>query len=413
VDQPPIRADLLAVCFRREGLARRLRWAAAACYIVAPLSYLLPAYALAGVLLTLLAPLVLVASLVVASVSRARPGALTVGAEGLTLERAGRVRRIPLADITDGWLSPLEDQVVLRRRSGNLIQARLARFSEGRAVLEAAGLDAARRTLRMPLGRPSWWLAVLTLVVGYPVVSLLAVVVLFVLPAQGMFSLHNALAIGGTYLLYRGLRALAGPGEIVIGADGIIARSGGRARFVAYDRLASVGVEPDRIRLLLVDGQVVPLRARKLDAAAMEVLDARIEDARAAWRSNDTGAQALAQLDRRGRDPGAWAAALRGVLEPSGDYRRPVLTRDQLTAVLESPAAPAERRLAAAVALQIGDAPEDRARIRVAAGACANPRLRVALAQAADGDVAAALEEAMLAEEAAAAEALAGSGRAR
>ena len=196
-------------------------------------------------------------------------------------------------------------------------------------------------------------------------------------------------------------------------ADGIIARSGGRARFVAYDRLASVDVEPSRVTLHLGDGGAVPLRARKLDPAVIALIHARIDDARATWRAGDVGAQALAQLDRQGRDPGAWAAALRGVLEPSGDYRRPVLTRDQLTSVLESPAAPAERRLAAAIALASGDDAEDRARIRVAAGACANPRLRVALTRAADGDVAAAIEEATIAEEAAAAEALVAAGRAR
>jgi len=361
-------------------------------------------------LLTVLAPVLLVVSFGAGAAWRSRPGALTVDAEGLTLERAGRARRILLADITDGWLSPFENEVVLRQKSGDLVQARLANLDDGRAILAAAGLDAARRTLRMSLGRATW-LAVLTWVFGYPVVSVLAMVVTVFSSVPALASLHTALAVGGTYLLYRGLRALFGPGEIVIGADGVIARSGGRVRFVGYDRLVSVDVEPSRVILHDADGGVVIARARKLDAALMDVIHARVEDARAAFRAGDPGAQALAQLDRQGRDPGAWAAALRGVLEPAGDYRRPVLTRDQLTAVLESPAAPAARRLAAAVALHCGDDAEGRARIRVAAEACANPQLRVALGRAAEGDVAAALEEATLAEEAARAEGMVGRAR--
>ena len=93
----------------------------------------------------------------------------------------------------------------------------------------------------------------------------------------------------------------------------------------------------------------------------------------------------------------------RGMSEPDAwietKYRETPLTRDQLLAVLESAAAPAERRLAAAVSLSVAGDTEIAARIRVAAQACARPRVRVALTGVAEGEIDDAAIAAALAED--------------
>ncbi len=153
--------------------------------------------------------------------------------------------------------------------------------------------------------------------------------------------------------------------------------------------------------LRLTDGSSVEARTRHLSDAERAQLTARIEDARRAWDAGGASPNALAQLDRNGRSAAAWRAAMRELLDAPGSYREQAVTRDALVEVLESPAAPVERRMAAALALAgavDGDGP---ARIRVAAAACADERVRVALSLAADDGLDdAAMEEALAATEA-------------
>jgi hypothetical protein len=397
-----LRIPSLAISLERVRLAKRLRWGAAALYML-PSMLALPLMnldqgggllALALYLIpTLAAPACLLASVVASRLRGARAGAITVDGAGLTLERGPGVSQVPFADIAEGWLSPLAGEVALRLRGGDVLRARLVRPEDGRALLEAAGLDASRRTLRISLGRARM-LDVLAWLLGYPVLSMLVVIPLLLLGMSVAMGLHTALTVGATYLLHRGLRALLGPGELVVGADGLTVHSGGRRRFVAYDRVASVRVDPSRVTVSLTDGSAVHARASQLDAATAALIRDRIAEAQAVRGQDEGGAQALAQLDRQGRGVAAWAAALRRVVEDAGDYRRGALTPEQLGAVLESPAASMERRLGAAVALYARADPEDHARIRIAAEACANPRLRVALIKAADGELEAALAEA-------------------
>jgi hypothetical protein len=67
-------------------------------------------------------------------------------------------------------------------------------------------------------------------------------------------------------------------------------------------------------------------------------------------------------------------------------YRGVHLARPTLEQVLEDPAAPAERRIGAALALRALDATYA-TRVRVAAESCANELLRIALEKVADDDV--------------------------
>jgi hypothetical protein len=196
------------------------------------------------------------------------------------------------------------------------------------------------------------------------------------------------------------VRRLFGPAHLVIGADGVVIRRLFRDRFVPHARIAAVKVAAQRVELRLDDGSTVRAKARHLTPEEQVELSTRLEDARRAWLAGTADQAALARLDRRGRAPAAWRDALRALLGEASGYREGSLSREDLLRVVESPAAPVERRLGAAMALSADGACEDRARIRVAAEACANPRVRIALAQAASGEIdEAALEEALAAEQ--------------
>jgi hypothetical protein len=76
------------------------------------------------------------------------------------------------------------------------------------------------------------------------------------------------------------------------------------------------------------------------------------------------------------------------------DYREVQVDSERLWRLLDDPAAAPASRAGAALALSSIDA-ASRTRLRVAAEACAEPRLRVALSRVADGAPDDALEEAL------------------
>jgi hypothetical protein len=200
------------------------------------------------------------------------------------------------------------------------------------------------------------------------------------------------ISIALTAALFFAVRAFLGPAELVVGADGIIVRQNFSSTFVPFGRIASIDPgPPERGRrvglgaslvLRLTDGSEVRARTRHLMGDPRAELLARIADARRAWEAGGASGSALAQLDRNGRSPAAWRTAMRALLATPEDYRAQAITRDALVEVLESPAAPAERRVAAALAL--ADDEGARPRIRIAAQACADTDLREALEDAAE-----------------------------
>jgi hypothetical protein len=200
-------------------------------------------------------------------------------------------------------------------------------------------------------------------------------------------------------LLFYLVRVAWGPASLIVGADGIVIDRPFRDSFIPFAQLDSVTMTNDRVTALLRDGTRLHARARHLSTVQRGELRVRLDAAQAAFHRGEGEAPALAQLDRGGRAIAAWRAALRELPSRPSSYREATLTREQLLAVLESPAAPAERRLAAAVSLSAAGEAEIAARIRVAAEACARPQVRIALAGVADGDVDDAAIEAAIAED--------------
>jgi hypothetical protein len=387
---PALRIDGVETSVQRKGTAAKIGWASL-------VALLLP-IAILGALKTVLPVPLRVALAIVSTVAPAmallalairlfrwkRPGSIAVAGDRLVLERTGRSLRFPLADLVAGHVSPLKRLVTLGLSGGDIVHVHVPTVEDGQRLLVATGLDASRRTLQMKLGE-TFFLDFLTLLLGPGLFA-------SVTARAGVFAIIPTMAL--TFGLFRAVRALLGPAEVVVGADGIIVRQSFSSRFIPFGRIASVDRGEPRRRYAtpsspvvfhLTDGTAVEARTRHLSAEQRAELTTRIDDAHRAWEAGGAGEAALARLDRNGRSPAAWREAMRELLEAPEGYREQAVTRDALVEVLESPAAPVERRVAAALALSgLGDA-DLRSRIRVAAGACADEPVRVALTLAADG----------------------------
>lgn len=112
-------------------------------------------------------------------------------------------------------------------------------------------------------------------------------------------------------------------------------------------------------------------------------LVARIREAHAAYRASP--ATTATALDRGGRTTAEWMAHARGLREDAATYREAKLPDEQLWSIVEDASASATERAGAALALRSDLNDTGRKRLRVAAEACAEKRLRVALESATSG----------------------------
>lgn len=388
------------VAFVRRGLSRdfaRVAVAAVAlpflALVVLTLLGALPlaeSVATAGLLLGGLAALLLGAVAALLQIELfARPARLY--REGDALIIAGRTRRsVPLREITAGFVIPSqhETRVELVRAGGDVIAARVADIPAAEAILRAARVDVANQRCRMQLADTSSRLFVAaavtfgTMYFSWPFLDFLSSPTRGFLPTPGFGAL-------GTWFFFSalasaiGVRATSLP-EVTIGTDGIAFRRGFRETFVPFEELAEVCPAGLGLLIRYRDG-----REQKIASIAgigpdrFRALSLRIQEAIAA-RAAERAPQ-LELLDRGDRSVGAWRASLTELARRGNTYRAVGLSPDDLEAVLASPDATPERRLAAAVALRAAEHPAARERIRVAAGQCASEKLRVALEQVGDG----------------------------
>lgn len=177
-----------------------------------------------------------------------------------------------------------------------------------------------------------------------------------------------------------------------VGADGVVLRRKMRREFLGYDRIASVEVTTNadgaqHAVLALVDGSKVEVRVDTLPDVPREALLRRLDEELDAYRDASGDETALASLDRGGRTVAAWRDALGKLLSKGDQYRAAPLREGDVIETLANVAAAPARRLGAALALAHTGDPEAPARIRVAAAACADARLRVALEGIAEGEI--------------------------
>jgi hypothetical protein len=190
---------------------------------------------------------------------------------------------------------------------------------------------------------------------------------------------------------------------VEVGADGVVVRDRLLARFIRYSDVARVkmlGVEEMKmglhVALELRDGKEVSFRVDTLAPEERARLLARLSEEQDAYALAAREEEALAALERKGRSVADWQAAAARLLGPKGDYRSACVAAEDVARTLENPSAERDRRLGAAMALAGSGDAEAPVRIRVAAQASADPRLRIALESIASGEIdAQAVEEAL------------------
>lgn len=208
-----------------------------------------------------------------------------------------------------------------------------------------------------------------------------------------------AVALALAPLVALGARLVTTYADTLVGDDGVQLTDGlGRARFIAHREIARVDDRGHFLELALRSGEIVTLYPPRDALSTPEILRASVtrlaEEIRA--RAAPQPAFDLTVLARDGQSGRDWLASLKQLAKSAG-FRAPAVPRDALWGVVESPEAPEDERVAAAVALRVAGLEDDeRPRLRVAMDRCAHDalrdRLRVAIYAESDEELASALE---------------------
>jgi hypothetical protein len=319
------------------------------------------------------------------------PATVRAGKDGLEID--GHL--VPRAQLRDAFLLRGPLHVHVRKLSGQTIVVHVGDVQEGHALLRALGLDVSQTVAELQTDSPSKWRHAGGFV-GFVALYATARALVHRLGVPPSWGLDVAIAV----VIGLALRRL-NIAKIRVGSEGIEIRWVWTRRFLRYEEIETLERETTALRIALASGEEVRVPG---DVPTLELLEARILEARRRSRKGDPGARSrrgdsgvVATFLRRGdRSVGAWIAALRslGAGANAGPRTAPV-PRERLFRVVEDPALSARDRAAAAVALGIELDEDDRARLRAAAGSTAMPRLRVAIETAASGAEQAELEAAL------------------
>lgn len=367
---------------------------------------------------------------------RAKSGSVRREGDLIVVERAGGTRQVPLAAVDSGWISKESaevDRLGLSLVDGETVDVTLP-AGAGAATLEALGLDAKRRRLRI-----SSWQTFESVLMGFAGAVLGG---LAWLPILGVGAdivgkdwlstpIGTAVAVGTLLPMLIGGAALlrrTRP-EITIGSDGVRVTGGSlgkNERFYPLDRVVGTRTsvagprrgttQPMLLQLELRKGEdgrereVVPLAnfasGAGKEPAFVAVVEARIREAMAA-RDASSPAEASALLDVPSDGVAAWIASLKRLAKAADAYRTATLGEQRLLELVADARAKVAHRIGAAVVLAERGDPRGLERVRVAADASASPRVRIALETVAKQDLDEQVIAEALADEAAEAEAAA------
>lgn len=314
-------------------------------------------------------------------------GALSWDADALLLTRPQDTLRVPRAEI-EGGLVVITDHgpcAELSLADGRVIRVGLQSRAAARALLDEIGLGAEGRRLVSTQGGPRRQLAVGCLAFPLAFTIWAALVTRFEAVLGDLTPTLLALLVVATTLL---ARRFARPPEVIVGAEGVVLRAPFAAdRFVRFDAIER-GHREGRALVMTMAGSEPPLRIACADADLAEALAARINAAGARARGGQRPTPVAEVLDPGERELPAWREALSRLLRAEGRYRSAAVDLEDVADVLEDPAAPPRLRIGAALALRGSDEPRARVRVRLAAEACAEDRVRAALeAAAGEGEI--------------------------
>ncbi len=180
------------------------------------------------------------------------------------------------------------------------------------------------------------------------------------------------------------------PTWLHIGADGVVVPGLLRDRFIPHAEITSasttrggVGNAYNYVQIYLRKGNFVVVPASNMDEAGSIVH--RILTAKHESRGQER-ARLLDVLARNERPIPEWRRALSALVTKSG-YRTASHDVEEVLRIVEDPRAPAQQRVAAALAVRPHGDESVKERIRVAALASVEPKLRVTLEKASSGDV--------------------------
>ena len=338
----------------------------------------------------------IVASYIVWFARSSAPAKVLLDDESLVVASARRSRTVLRSRIASayavsrpvggGWAPSVE--IVLSH--GDVITARVATPEDARALVSALGFGQGGRRVTIALDAPARRLYDVLLGVGAYQLGSIAMVPFValarVLAGTTMHGEIGALAgalVGPAALgVYTLLKRLVRPPTMTIGDDGIAYSAGLTKRFVARGAVTSIEQVHPSAPLVVHTAAAPPLvvNASVLDhgkrAAAAQVAYERLV-------ASPRGPDAPAAFQRVGGSVAEWRAHLRGLFD-AGGYRTAGTSVDDAAAVLRTPTASPEQRIGAALALRVAGEPPER--IRVAAEAAADDRVRDALEAVASGD---------------------------
>ena len=325
------------------------------------------------------------------------------------LERSVRIRahgdaifvdelRIPRTEIREAFVVPKKSGFPLVRIDRGALRLPIDLvvhdIDEGRQILRALGLDASQsvakvQTASYALSRRRSFIGGVVAVFGVAgaVLSRLA----HGIPAAGPFAGVVMVVAVAAMLALAAKRT-----EVSIGADGVLIHWLWIHRFVRCEDILTVSEYEETmgrsrtmgVSLHLKGGEELrlPVGARHLSEDRCAALVERIRETMVAQRSGQ-GAATAALLGRQGRVMSEWIRALRAMgVGADATLRTAPTDPEVLLRVVESPGSRAEERAAAAVALAASGDEEAKTRLRVAAEAVAEPKLRVALDAAVEED---------------------------
>jgi hypothetical protein len=294
-----------------------------------------------------------------------RPGQLRIARDAIHIEQHGRQPlAIARAQIRAGFRLPGSGAVILLLHDGGRVT-----LEAEVDVLGALDLDVAGPPLDVRLHRLGDAITFGVLLWFYGVFFAGGVSAALGNPLP--FAAWSACAVA--VMIVMALR------RIVIGADGVLVRSGLRERFIPFkdvERIEDLCIITTRGRRLKVAVSGKPTER----AAAVHRLQHAFHGYKTRMREAD------ARLARGDRDLGAWVEDLKRQARDPGSFRRAGTSPEALERIVVNPASGVEQRLGAAIALSsLGE--DSAKRVRIAAQASVNEELRVALEAAAEGEI--------------------------
>lgn len=310
----------------------------------------------------------------------------------LVIKRDEGQERLLRSAVVGGFVEPARNgaTVEIELRGESVLRTSVSTLEDGEALLQELGVDAARRRCRVSLaseGRRV--LAGVLATFGWFMTTVWTMMIVddFVaLPRPlpfGALLLWMASWVAVPWLAMR----LSRPTAVVIGAEGIRIERGVRSTSIAYDDIADINQTSNGIEIALASRKVVTVgngwtevdhNGPAIVHRVRKVLDAR--------RRGSLPATKLALLARDRRPLAAWRESLRALTEAGGGYRGVTVTTEDLAGVLESEAATAEQKLAAALALASASREEAEEKVRIAADRATSDKVRIALESIASGD---------------------------